>query len=48
VQDSVPGVLEMFHVIPEAFIKILFDALQGFSSGQMLICALEIPDEHGT
>jgi hypothetical protein len=32
VQDSVPGIAEMFHVLPEALIRLLLNSLYGFSS----------------
>jgi hypothetical protein len=47
VQDSIFGVAETFHIIPEALFMLLFDSLQGFSSGWMLVCALEVADEYG-
>jgi hypothetical protein len=31
VRDSVPGVVEMFHVVLEAFIMLLLDNLQGLN-----------------
>jgi hypothetical protein len=48
VWDSVPGVVEMFHVVLEAFIMLLLDGLEGFRSIWTLICILKVPDEHGT
>jgi hypothetical protein len=38
----------MFHIVLEAFIKLLLDNLEGLNCGQTLIRALEVPDEHGT
>jgi hypothetical protein len=32
VWDSVPGIAEIFYVILETFIMLLFDSLQNFSS----------------
>jgi hypothetical protein len=47
-KDSILGIAETFHVISEAFIMLLLDGLQGFSCGWMLVCALEVANEHGT
>jgi hypothetical protein len=30
IRYSIPSIVEMFHVIPEAFIMLLLDDLQGF------------------
>jgi hypothetical protein len=46
--DSVPDVVETFHVVPEALIMLLPDSLQSLSSRWMFIRALDVPDEHGT
>jgi hypothetical protein len=46
VWDSVPGIAEIFYVILETFIMLLFDSLQNFSSRRTLVCALEVTDEH--
>jgi hypothetical protein len=48
VWDSVPGVVEMFHVVLEAFIMLLLDGLESFHSIWTLICILKVPDENGT
>jgi hypothetical protein len=48
VRDNVPGIREMFHVVPEAFIMLLFDGLQCFYCRWMLVRALEVDDEYGT
>jgi hypothetical protein len=48
IRDSVPGVAKMFHVVSEALIMLLLDGLQSLSSRWMLVCALEVLDEHGT
>jgi hypothetical protein len=48
VRDSVPGIVEMFHVVLETFIILLPDGLQGLCCKQMLICALKVSNEHGT
>jgi hypothetical protein len=42
VRGGIPGVAEMFHVISEVSLMVLFDSLQGFSSCRMLICALQV------
>jgi hypothetical protein len=42
------GVAETFHVVSETFIMLLSDGLQGFCCRWTLICALEVPYEHGT
>jgi hypothetical protein len=48
IRDSIPGVVEMSHVVLEALIMLLSDGLQSLSSRWMLIQALEVSDEHGT
>jgi hypothetical protein len=48
IRDSIPGIVEMFHIVPEAFIILLPDGLQGFSYRWMLIRTLKIPNKHGT
>jgi hypothetical protein len=48
VQFSVPGIIEIFHVVLEAFIMLLLDGLQDFSCRRMLVHTLKVPDEHGT
>jgi hypothetical protein len=48
VRDSVPGIIEMFHVVLEAFIMLLLDGLESFRSIWTLICILKVPDENGT
>jgi hypothetical protein len=48
VRDSVTGVAEMFHVVPEALIMLLSDGIESLSSRWMLVRALEVPDEHDT
>jgi hypothetical protein len=48
VWDSIPGVIETFHIVPEAFIMLLLDVLQGFCCRRMLVRALKFTDEHGT
>jgi hypothetical protein len=48
VQGSIPGIVETFYVVSEAFIILLLDDLQGLYSRRTLIRALKIPDEHDT
>jgi hypothetical protein len=48
VRDGVLGDAKMFHVAPEALIMLLLDGLQSLSSGWMLVCTIEVSDEHGT
>jgi hypothetical protein len=48
IQYSVPDVVEIFHVVPEALIMLLSDGLQSLSSRWTLIRALKVLDEHGT
>jgi hypothetical protein len=48
VQDSIPVIAEVLHIIPETLIMLLFDSLQGLCGRWVLIRALEVPDEHGT
>jgi hypothetical protein len=46
--DSVPSIVEIFHIVPEALIMLLPNSLQGFSCRWTLVHTLEVPDEHGT
>jgi hypothetical protein len=48
VRYSVPIIAKMFPVVLEAFIMLLFDGFQSFNTGRMLVCALEVANEHGT
>jgi hypothetical protein len=48
VWDSVAGIAEMLDVVSETLIVLLLDGLEGLSSGWMLVCSLEVPNEHGT
>jgi hypothetical protein len=48
VWDSIRGIVEMFHIVPEAFIMLLLDGIHGFSCRRTLIHTLKVPDEHGT
>jgi hypothetical protein len=48
VRDSISNIAEMFHVVLEAFIMLLPNGLESLNSRWMLICALEVLDEHGT
>jgi hypothetical protein len=45
VWDSILGIAEMFHVVPKTSIMLL---LKGLYCKRMLVCTLEVPDEHGT
>jgi hypothetical protein len=47
VQDDIPSVAEIFHIVPKALIMLLLDGLQSLSSRWTLVCTLEVPDEHG-
>jgi hypothetical protein len=44
----VPGISEMFHVVSETLIMLLSNGIQGLCCRWMLICAMEVPNEHGT
>jgi hypothetical protein len=48
VWDSVAGIAEMLDVVSETLIVLLLDGLEGLSSGWMLVCAIEVSNEHGT
>jgi hypothetical protein len=48
IQDSVPSIAEIFHVVPEALIMFLLDGLQSLSNIWMLVRVLKVPDEHDT
>jgi hypothetical protein len=48
IRYSVPGIVEMFHVDPKTLIMLLPDGLQGLYCRWTLICALKVPNEHGT
>jgi hypothetical protein len=48
IRDSVPGVAEIFHVVPVALTMLLPDSLRILSSRWTLIRAMEVPDEHST
>jgi hypothetical protein len=48
VQDSVPSIVEMFHVVMEALIMFLLGGPHGLSSRWMLIYTMEVLNEHGT
>jgi hypothetical protein len=45
---SVPGVVEIFHVVPKDLIILLLDGSQSLSSRWVLVRALEVLNEHGT
>jgi hypothetical protein len=38
----------MLDIIAETLIMLLLDGLKGLGSTWTLICALKVPDEHGT
>jgi hypothetical protein len=46
VRDSIPGLTETFHIVPEALIMLLLDGLQSLSSRWKVVCTLEVPNEH--
>jgi hypothetical protein len=48
VQDGVPGIVETFHVVPDALIMLLLDGLQSLGGRWMFVCTQEVPDEYGT
>jgi hypothetical protein len=48
VRDAISGIAEMLDIITETLIMLLLDGLEGLGSRWTLICALEVPDEHGT
>jgi hypothetical protein len=48
IQDSIPGIVEAFHVLLETFIMLLPDGLQSLYCRWTLVCALKVPDEYGT
>jgi hypothetical protein len=48
VRRIIPGIAEIFYIVPETFIMLLTDYLQGLCCRWMLVRALEVPDEHGT
>jgi hypothetical protein len=48
IRDNISGVAEMFYVLPETFIKLLLDCLQGFSTWGSLVRVLKVPNEYGT
>jgi hypothetical protein len=48
VRNSILGIVEMLDVVAETLIMLLLDGLEGLSSGWMLVCALEVLNEHGT
>jgi hypothetical protein len=48
VRDIIFGIAEMFHVVSETLIMFLLDSLQGLCCRWMLVCALDVPIEHGT
>jgi hypothetical protein len=48
VRDSVPGIIETFHVVPETLIILLSDGLHGLCWRWTLVRALQVSNEYGT
>jgi hypothetical protein len=48
VWDSIPGIAKIFPVVPETFIMLFRDGLQGLCYKWMHVCAMQVPTEHGT
>jgi hypothetical protein len=48
VWDTISGNAEMLDIITETLIMLLLDGLEGLSSRQTLVGALEVPNEYGT
>jgi hypothetical protein len=48
VRDGVPSIAETLDIVTETLIMLLLDGFDGLSSRWTLVCALEVPDEHGT
>jgi hypothetical protein len=48
VWDGIPGITKMLDIVVKTLIMLLLDGLEGLNSRRMLVCALEVPDEHGT
>jgi hypothetical protein len=48
VRDVVSGIAEMFDIITETVIMLLFDGLEDLDGRWMLIGVLKVLDEHGT
>jgi hypothetical protein len=48
IRDSVPGIAEIFHIVPETHIMLLPNGLQGLCCRWTLIRALKVLNEHGT
>jgi hypothetical protein len=48
VRDSITSIAEMLDVAVETLIMLLLDSLEGLNSRWMLVCVLEVPDEHDT
>jgi hypothetical protein len=46
VRGGDPGITEILDIITETLIMLLLDGLEGLGSRWILICALEVPDEH--
>jgi hypothetical protein len=47
VRHTVPGVTKTFHVVPKTFIVLMPDGLKGLCCRRTLVCAMEVPNEHG-
>jgi hypothetical protein len=47
IRDSVPSIVEMFHIVPKALIMLLSDGLESLSSRWPLIRALKVSDKYG-
>jgi hypothetical protein len=48
VRDVISGIVEMFDIITETLIMLLFDGLEDLDGRWMLIGVLKVLDEHGT
>jgi hypothetical protein len=48
IRDSIPDIAEIFHVVPEAFIMLLFGGLYGFNYRRTLIRTLKVSNKHDT
>jgi hypothetical protein len=47
VRGGDPGITEILDIITKTLIMLLLDGLEGLGNRWILICALEVPDEHG-
>jgi hypothetical protein len=48
VRDSIPSIAKIFYIVSETSIMLLSDGLQGLCCKRTLVCALEVPDKHGS